>query len=135
MAVTRTASEYVPWEEELLPGILCTKNLDLVTVYEYRGRDVDGVIEEEIDAMAGQLEKALAFLDPRITIWTAAIRRRARDYPHGHFIDEFAHAIDRQWRDEMSDGTQFSNVHLIAFTLEGHRRGRSWIARMGRLLS
>ena len=41
---TRSAIEYVPWEEELLGGVLCTKDLDLVVIYEYDGTDLDGLI-------------------------------------------------------------------------------------------
>ena len=116
----RSAAEYVPWEEELLPGVLCTKDLDLVIVYEYAGTDVDGLLRENIDAMAGQLEKALALLDPDVAVWTGAFRRRSTEYPHGRFADEFSASVDGAWKDEMTSGTQFSNLHLIAFTLS-HR--------------
>lgn len=127
----RSAAEYVPWEEEILPGVLCTKDLDLTILYEYRGTDVDGLLEEQIDAMASQLEKALALLDARVAVWTGAIRRRSTEYPAGRFADEFAASVDGAWRDEMTTGTQFSNLHLMSFTLANRHARGSFLKRIG----
>jgi type IV secretion system protein TrbE len=145
----KSVAEYVPWEEEILPGIVCTKDLDLVLLYEYLGTDVDGVMPEEVDAMASQLEKALALVDETVAIWTGAFRRRTTDYPLGRFQDEFAASLDAAWREEMSAGTQYVNLHLIAFTLSGRRsrgsilkatseqiaQGRGLLRAMGTALS
>lgn len=119
----RSAAEYVPWEEELLPGIICTKDLDLLVVYEYEGTDVDGQMQQSIDAMAGQFEKALGLLDADVAIWTGAFRRRSTEYPHGRFSDEFAASVDGAWKKQMTSGSQYSNLHLVAFTLS-HRGAR-----------
>lgn len=121
----------MPWEEELLPGVICTKDLDLVTLYEYHGTDVDGLMEAQIDGMAAQLEKALALLDARVAVWTGALRRRSTDYPAGRFHDEFAASVDAAWREGMTAGTQFSNLHLIAFTLENRHGRGSLFTRVG----
>ena len=131
LSETRSVGEYVPWEEEITPGIVVTKDLDLVVVYEYRGTDVDGVMPEQVDAMASQLEKALALLDERVTVWTGAFRRRSGEYPTGRFLDEFAASVDAAWREEMCAGTQYSNLHLISFTLCGRVRRGSLLKGVG----
>lgn len=127
----RSVAEYVPWEEEILPGVLCTKDLDLVSVYEYRGTDVDGLLQEDVDAMAGQLEKALSLVDGSVAVWTGAFRRRSTEYPGGRFLDEFAASADAAWRQQMACGTQFSNLHLIAFCLVSRPGTGSFLRNIG----
>lgn len=94
-----------------------------MVLYQYQGTDVDGVLQEDVDAMAAQLEKALALVDENVAVWTGAFRRVATEYPGGRFIDEYAASLDAAWSEEMRSGTQYSNLHLIAFTYSA-RRGR-----------
>jgi len=132
---SRSATEYVPWESEVDPGVLQTKRNDLMMLFAYQGTDIDGVPEAQIDHMSNQLEAAVAQCDTRVTVWCGAFRRYSVDYPDGDFHDEFAQTIDQYWRDTMQSSGQYANLHYIAFTLASQQAGGGIFERIGAQLS
>ena len=132
---SRSATEYVPWEEEIVPGVIQTKRNDLMMVFAYQGTDIDGVPEEQIDNMSNQLEATLSQCDSRVTVWCGAVRRRSVDYPGANFLDDFPATIDQYWREALQRGGQYANYHYIAFTLASRQTSGSVLDRIGVQLS
>lgn len=110
----RSFNELVPWMAQISPHMVLNKDGSLLVAYSFTGQDAEGKERYEIDHSANLIEQAKRVFNERYTIWYTVDRRRSRDYLEGEFENDVSAYVNSIWRDEITDGSQFTNRHHIA---------------------
>ena len=132
-------------QRELLPEqhIPCVRHVDhqtialrsgaLMTMIALEGVSFETADVDELNALHRGLNTLYRNIaDERLALWTHVIRRRATDYPDGHFASDFAAGLDAKYRDRMVHEELFRNDLYITLVW---RAGEGVASKAGAFLS
>lgn len=109
------ASNYIPYLCHFNESTILTKKNDLISVIKLDGFAFEAADDDEIDSkkeIRNNVLKAMA--GGNFTIYTHTIRRKHASYPNGEFDNNFAAALNKQWRAKNAPEYIYLNEHYIS---------------------
>lgn len=110
----RSFNELIPWMAQIAPHMVLNKDGALLVAYSFTGQDAEGKDQNEIDHAVRMVEEAQRVFNERITVWYTVDRRRSKEYTGGDFDNPISNYVNEVWREEVTNGSQFSNRHYFA---------------------
>lgn len=125
IAAPRSAADSLadlnPWFA-LLPdqqNIVLCKDGSLVAGYRIDGQAIDGVDDDVLNNQVAIVNRALATVDDRITIWGVMERRFHSDYDDASYLNATAQLIENEWRENVlnSHNARFHRHLFLSYRL------------------
>lgn len=116
------ASQFIPYLCHFNESTILTKKNDLVSFIKVNGFAFEAADDEDIDAkkeIRNNVFKAMA--GGNFTIYIHTIRSKHASYPEGEFENEFAKALNEQWRARNAPEYVFLNEHYISIVRKNSR--------------
>lgn len=124
---------HIPYVRHVDYRTIALRSGALMTMIGLEGVSFETADVDELNALHRALNTLYRNIaDERLGIWTHIIRRRAADYPEGHFTNGFATGLDARYRDRMVHEELFRNDLYITLVW---RAGVGVANRAGALLS
>lgn len=114
----RSTAELLPWDREVVPGVVMNKDDSLFSLFRFHGLDIEGKGWDEISYNADQWVRQSQLMPGRSWIYLGFQRRRYLDrLPSDGFADELSRQIDDWWARHVASGNHFVNEHIVGFGL------------------
>lgn len=107
----------LPWAMLIAPGVILNKTGSFQSTIIFNGPDLYSSTEEELDAVAAQVNNALMRLPSPWAYFIEVQRRKYNYYPDSEFLNEASSLVDdERKRIFVEDGHHFTSTYYLTFT-------------------
>lgn len=107
----------LPWALLIAPGVVLNKTGSFQTTIQFNGPDLYSSTEEELDAVAAQVNNAVMRLPSEWAYFIEVQRRKYNYYPESDFPNEAGRIVDEERRRIfLKDGHHFTSTYYLTFT-------------------
>jgi len=107
----------LPWAIIIAPGVVLNKTGSFQSTIIFNGPDLYSSTEEELDAVAAQVNNALMRLPSPWAYFIEVQRRKYNYYPDSEFPNQASSLVDEERkRIFLDDGHHFTSTYYLTFT-------------------
>ena len=107
----------LPWAMLMAPGVVLNKTGSFQATIIFNGSDLYSSTEEELDAVAAQVNNALMRLPSPWAYFIEVQRRKYNYYPYSEFPNPASSLVDEERkRIFLEDGHHFTSTYYLTFT-------------------
>ena len=111
------ASSFIPYLCHFNENTILTKKNDLVSFIRIEGFPFEAADDEEIDSkkeIRNNVFKAMT--GGNFSIYIHTIRKKHASYPNGEFENDFANALNKQWKEKNAPEYGVRNVSRMPYS-------------------
>lgn len=108
-------SYLLPWVALVAPSVVLNKDGSLMTVFRYRGPDLDSATESELISVSARLNNVLRRLGGGWAMYAEATRSESQNYPHSHWPDSVSRLIDEERKILFESTKHYESVYYLTF--------------------
>jgi type IV secretion system protein TrbE len=106
-------TQLLPWFKLVAPGVVLCNDGSLLVGYRYFASDLEGVVDDDLNARIDMFERALRQLNDRITLISVQDRFYETSYPDAPFQNTFAKMLDAQWQAQVTQTQHAQMRHTL----------------------
>ena len=106
-------SYLLPWVALVAPSVILNKDGSLMTVFRYRGPDLDSATESELISVSARLNNVLRRLSGGWAIYVEATRRESQNYPLCTWPDSITRLIDEERKILFESEKHYESVYYL----------------------
>lgn len=121
-------SDIIMWHHLLEPALVLLKDGSMMSVFKYRGSDLDSSTPNELVQIMQQVNNIIKGLDSGWVTYIEAQRKKSRQYPIRNFPDPVSQAIEDERRESMNSGCYYESEYFISLIFLPPRDSRKKIS-------
>jgi len=107
-------ADHLPWAALVAPGVVLNKDGSFLTVFAYRGPDLESATEAELVSASARANNVLKRFGTGWALFAEAERREALAYPDSAFPDAASWLVDRERRAAfLAQGQHFESAYYL----------------------